>query len=178
MRLLLFIFICGFTSFFPNVLSADSGTLKINWSELNKQRQKVSARRSPYPEILTKGIAQTTLPVYLPASYAYDPKMSVVADKFFYSITLPFEGAVLVVMGDRSFQQTIPQNSDTQTLLQASKKVQFVHAEGMMTTRFNRFGANYSLTLECINPSEDKRCLQASFLKDFYNELTIVGGHP
>ena len=157
---------------------ADSGVLPINWAELNQQQAQISARRSPYPAALTTGVSKTTLPVYLPASHAYDNNMSIVADNTFYTITLFLNGATLVVSGDKSYQQSMGQDTQAQALQQATKTQRFTRAEGMMTTDFNRYGANYSLMLECDKPDEDQRCLQDDFLKQHYQELILVGGHP
>jgi len=157
---------------------AESGVLAINWAELNQQQAQISARRSPYPSVLTTGISNTQLPVYLPASHAYDNNMSVVADKNFYTISLFLNGATLIISGDKSYQQSMPQDAQAQAIQQATRTQRFIRAEGMMTTDFNRYGANYSLVLECDKPDEDQRCLQDSFLKQRYQELILVGGHP
>ncbi len=177
MRLLiLVIFFIG--SNMMTLARAESGVLTINWAELNQQQAQISARRSPYPSLLTEGIGKTTLPVYLPASHAYDNNMSVVADKNFYTITFFLNGATLIISGDKSYQQSMTQDTQAQAIQQATQTQRFVRAEGMMTTDFNRYGANYSLLLECNKPDEDQRCLEDNFLKQRYQELILVGGHP
>ena len=81
-----------------------------------------------------------------------------------------------MISGDRTYQQKVV--SGAKQLKAKMKKVsnRFIHAEGMMTTDFNRHGVNYSLTIECENPQKDKRCKEADFLKNIYNRLIIVGG--
>ena len=157
-------------------VSAETGVLTIDWSKLNQNKAEVSARKTPYPQKLRKGIASVTLPVLLPASQAYNKNMIVVADKNFYTITLPLKGANIIVTGDRAYQQTL--DSASKLVPASLPAAQFTRAEGMMLTDFNRFGANYSLTLECDQPDQDSRCLQESFLKNLYQELVMVGGHP
>ncbi len=160
-----------------SLAEAESGVLDINWSELNSIRAKASARRAPYPEVLSKGVSNVTLPVYLPTSHVYDKNMTVVADKNFYTITLYLKGARLIVTGDRTYQQSEAANPQLETVKAAASVLRFMRSEGMMTTSFNRFGANYSLELECDKPDQDSRCLQESFLKGLYQSLIVVGGH-
>ncbi|MEE9304613.1 MAG: hypothetical protein V3U84_12625 [Thiotrichaceae bacterium] len=158
-------------------IRAESGVLDINWSELNSLRAQTPARRAPYPEVLSKGVSNVTLPVYLPASHAYDKNMLVVADNNFYTITLFLKEATLIVSGDRTYQQSSEVSPQLEVAKPSSSAILFSRAEGMMTTSFNRFGANYSLELECDNPDQDSRCLQEHFLKGVYQALIMVGGH-
>ncbi len=160
-----------------SLAEAESGVLDINWSELNSIHAKAAARRAPYPKVLSQGIRNVTLPVYLPASHAYDKNMSVVADKNFYTIMLFLKDARLRVSGDRTYQQSVTTNPQLETVKSAATVLRFMHSEGMMTTSFNKFGANYSLELECDKPDQDSRCLQESFLKELYQSLIVVGGH-
>lgn len=174
----LFMLIIVFLGSNMTLARAESGVLTINWVELNQQQTQISARRSPYSSLLTEGIRNTTLPVYLPASHAYDKNMSVVADKNFYTITLFLDSASLIISGDKSYQQSMVQDAQAQAIQQATQTQRFIRAEGMMTSDFNRYGANYSLMLECDKPDEDQRCLQSDFLMQRYQELILVGGHP
>jgi hypothetical protein len=127
--------------------------------------------------VLTQGIREVTLPVYLPASLAYHQEISVVADKNFYTLTLTLKGATLIASGDRTYQQSVQDSSQLGGVMPSPAKVSFTRAEGMMTTDFSRLGANYSLELECDKPDQDGRCLQEGFLKGLYQELILVGGH-
>ncbi len=157
-------------------LAAESGVLDINWSEIDNSSGQFAARRSPFPRVLTQGVSSVTLPVYLPSSQTYNETMIVVADKHFYSITLPLKGASFVVTGDRTFQQTIKDNSLLTEAQLSNQEIVYSRSEGMMSTDFNRHGANYSMVLECDKPDSDSRCLQKGFLEKLYKELIIVGG--
>ncbi|SFV61737.1 hypothetical protein MNB_SV-14-243 [hydrothermal vent metagenome] len=157
-------------------LNAQSGILNIKWPKPNPQQQKPS---TPYPSVLTKGIKNTRLPVYIPSSFAYDKNMIVVVNNNFYTISFILQGATLMVSGDRTFQDTISNsNSDLQKIMKPSPAVEFTQEEGMMSANFNRHGANYELLIECDKPKIDKRCKEDTFLRKIYNKLIMVGGRP
>ena len=163
------------TLFLISSLNSDGGILDIKWPKPNAQQQKPS---TPYPTVLTKGIKDTTLPVYVPSSYAYDKKMIVVSDKNFYTISFLLKNATVMVAGDKTFQESIPSsNSEFQKIMKPST-VEFTQEEGIMSTDFNRHGANYTLSVECDNPKTDKRCKEENFLHNLYNRLIMVGGRP
>ena len=159
-------------------LSAESGILDIKWPKPNPQHQKPS---TPYPSVLTKGIKETKLPVYIPSSLAYDKKMVVVANKNFYTISFLLQGATLMVSGDKTFQESVSTSTATsglQKMLKASPTVEFMEEEGMRSANFNRHGVNYELLIECEKPKTDKRCTEEDFIRKLYSRLIMVGGRP
>jgi len=167
MRLLLTILIL------ISYINAESGILDINWPKLNPKHQKPS---TPYPNVLTKGIKDTKLPVYIPSNYAYDEKMAVVADKDFYTISFFIDKATVMIAGDRSYQESISKSDTKFEKVIKESPVEFIEDEGVMSTDFNRHGVNYTLSIECEDYTEDERCKDESFLRNLYNRLIIVGG--
>ena len=164
------------TLFLLSSLNAESGILDIKWPKSNPQQQKPS---TPYPNVLTKGIKNTKLPVYIPISLAYDKKMVVVANKNFYTISFLLQGATVMVSGDKTFQESVSNsNADFQKMMKASPAVEFMEEEGMRSANFNRHGANYELLIECEQPKKDVRCKEESFLRKIYSKLIMVGGRP
>ena len=157
-----------------SILHADGGILDIQWPKPNPHQQKPS---QPYPAVLTQGIANVQLPVYVPRNFAYDRNMSVVADSNFYSITFEMGKATLMISGDKTFQENVsPDNPEFGKIAKASPSVEFNHAEGMMLAEFNRHGVNYSMVVECENSESDKKCTQTSFIQNIYNQLIFIGG--
>jgi len=154
-------------------LSADSGILDIKWPKPNTKHQKPSM---PYPDILTKGIKDVKLPVYLPNSYAYDKSMIVVADNSFYSISFLFKGATIMVSGDKTYQESVTNNPEFTAMLKASPPVSFEQEEGIMTAEFNKHGVNYSIAIECDKPNTDERCTDTKLIKELHSRLIMVGG--
>jgi hypothetical protein len=169
MRLLLIV------PFLFSLLSADSGILDIKWPKPNVKHQKPS---TPYPSVLTEGIKNVKLPVYIPNSYAYDKNMIVVSDKNFYTISFLFKGATIMISGDKTFQESVSNNPEFKAILKATPPVTFEQEEGIMTAEFNRHGVNYSMAIECDNPKTDERCKETKLIKDLYNRLIMVGGRP
>ena len=170
MRLLLI------TLFFSALLSAQSGLLDIQWPKPNAKHQKPSI---PYPAVLTNGIKEVKLPVYLPSSYVYDNHMVVVADNNFYTVSFLLQGADVMISGDRTYQESVSaSNPEFKAIMKASPPVEFMQAEGIMSAEFNRHGVNYSFTVECEKPKTDKRCTEETFIKKLYSQLIMVGGRP
>jgi len=154
-------------------LNAESGILDIEWPQIDPTHQKPS---TPYPDVLTKGIKDTKLPVYIPSTYAYDKKMAIVADKNFYTISFFIDKAIVMIAGDKTFQETIsPSDAKFDKVIKPSA-VEFVEDEGIMSTDFNRHGVNYTLSIECDDYKTDTRCTKEEFLRNIYNRLIIVGG--
>jgi len=167
MRLLLII------PFIFSFLHADSGILDIKWPKPNAKQQKPSI---PYPKVLTEGIKDVKLPVYIPNSYAYDKNMIVVADKNFYTISFLFKGATVMVSGDKTYQESVSNKQEFKEILKTTPAVTFEQEEGIMTAEFNRHGVNYSIEIECDKPESDERCTETKLIKDLYNRLIMVGG--
>jgi hypothetical protein len=83
------------------LVNAGGGILDVDWSKINKSQQKSSAT---YPSVLTEGIKNVHLPVYLTKNYAYDKNMVVVADANFYSISLDLQGASYFLRETKPFK--------------------------------------------------------------------------
>ena len=168
----IYLFIFSFS-----ILSA-GGLLDVDWSSVSTKsgQQKASA---PYPKVLTDGIKDVHLPVYLSRQFAYDKNMVVVADKDFYTISIELKNAVVTFQGDRTFQESVsPKNPEFQKIAKATPPVEYNLAEGIMSATFNRHGVNYMINIECEEPKKDKRCKETSLISSLYNSLTMVGGRP
>lgn len=169
MRLLYFIFIS------LSYLSA-GGVLDVDWSTIDKSQQKSIAA---YPSVLTEGIKNVHLPVYVTKNYAYDKNMVVVSGANFYSISLELQGASLLFEGDKTFQVSVsPTNPEFQKIVKNRANVRYEESEGMMIADFSKHGVNYAITIECEEPKKDKRCMGTTLIESLYSGLTMVGGRP
>jgi len=155
------------------MLYAESGLLEVIWPKIDKQQLQM---QKAYPSNLKEKVAEVTLPVYIPRQYIYNQTMSVVADESYYTVTVHLDKARLMITGDRTYQESVAKADEAFQKMMKSNTVEFVHAEGMMMTDFNRHGVNYTLMVECDQPKSDQRCSDESFLRNLYEELTIVGG--
>ena len=150
------------------------GVLDIKWPKINASEQKSS---TPYPKVLTEGVKDVRLPVYLPSSYAHDKNMLIVSEQGFYSISFVLNGAMVLIEGDRTYQESVsPANPEFQKIVQQSQSVTFSVSEEIMTAEFNRHGANYAISVECDKPKTDKRCTEENFIRGLYSSIVLVGG--
>ncbi len=155
------------------MVNASGGVLPVEWPTKTNLQQKIE---KSYPAELKKKIKKVELPVLLPKAYIFNQKMSIVAEKNYYAITIFFKGANLMVSGDRSYQLEMRDiDVKSQKMLKRVKQ-EFIRSEGMIVTDFSRYGVSYSMQLECDNFEEDKRCANDKFLRKLYRELVIVGG--
>jgi len=159
-----------------SILSANGGVLEVDWSSLSKVQQKPMGS---LPKVLTKGIADVHLPVYLSKSLVYGKDMVVVAEKNFYAISFELEGATVTFEGDRTFQESRSSNHlEFKNIVKTSTPIEYSLAEDIRSATFNKHGVNYAINVECEVPKRDKRCKERTFIEQLYNELVMVGGRP
>lgn len=155
------------------ILSANGGILSVQWPQKSSVQEKI---QKDTPMVLKDKIKDVKLPVLLPKSYIVKQKMSVVAEKNYYAITIFLKGANLMISGDKTYQMQMKDiDKKSQKMLKQSRQ-EFINAEGMMITDFSRYGVNYSMQLECDEVERDKRCSDDKFLREIYRQLVIVGG--
>jgi hypothetical protein len=150
------------------LLHGEGGVLKVDWSNLN---EKSLQKPRVLPQKLKKGIQDVTLPAYIPSQYLHRPNLVIVSDKNFYSVTIPLEGATLMVSGDRTYQDKF-----NKLELRNSTPNGVIHSNGMATLDFFKHGVSYSLAIECNRGVQDPRCGGDSFLNGIYKSLLFVGG--
>ena len=167
MRLILTLLIISF-----GLLNANGGLLKVDWSKTVFNQQKLQV----LPKVLKDGIKNVTLPVYMPRYYIYEKNISVVSDKNFYTITIFLDRAILMISGDRTYQEKIVSKEKNLKAKMKAVTNRFIQSEGMMSVDFHRNGVNYSIVIECDYPTIDSRCIDSKFLKRVYNGLVLVGG--
>ena len=157
---------------FLSLLRADGGLLKVQWPKQSFKMQK----SLKLPKNIKKRIDIVTLPVYLPRDYIYNRNIQIVSNPNFYTATIPLNGAKIMILGDRTYQKKI--DTKDKKLVQKIKLLsqEYNIDEGIVATYFTKHGVNYSLTLECNNPTKDRRCKDKNFLEKVYKNLIIVGG--
>jgi len=155
------------------ILNAEGGILSVQWPHKNTLQEK---SQKTYPSALKNNIKNVELPILLPKAYIFNQRISVVADKNFYSITIFLKGANLVISADKSYQLEMKDIDVKSQKILKKVKQEFINSEGMMITDFSRYGINYSMMLECDAFQQDKRCANDAFLKKAYRDLVLVGG--
>ena len=128
-------------------------------------------------------ITQTRLPVLLPAQALLDmganPTVLLFPSENFYTASMTGNGLLVEVFGTRLIQAEAPDG-------RAAVRLNSVDSDGFRVQQteygreisFNRYGAAYSITLECDQPQTDMRCSDASYGRDLARSLLIVGGTP
>jgi hypothetical protein len=148
------------------------GLLEVTWPKQTTQQEKAT---QSHPKALKERVKSIKLPVYLPKHYI-NSKISIVSDKNFYTTTIFLKGASLMISGDRTYQQKVKEEGENLKAKMKKIDAKFIHAEGMMSTSFNRHGVNYTLMIECDAPNQDRRCKKSQFLKQIYTNLLLIGG--
>ncbi len=157
-------------------LHAGGGVLEVEWPKANRELMK---QQQSYPKALQKALNEVKMPIYLPASEMHNKGLFMVANPNYYTASIPLEGALLTISGDRTFQEKIQGKQDPVLKKRmANKALEFSREEGLVMTTFNRHNVNYTLELECDHPQVDARCLNDEFLYGIYRELRLVGGRP
>ena len=159
-------------------VGAEPKILDIDWGSVGGAGSggvRMAGRSQSLPESLVSKIKDILLPIYMPSASVQNTRIQIVSSRNFYTITIPLKGASLFISGDRTYQQDVASNE----ALKGVSKVQdidFIRAEGMVNSDFNRHGANYSLSIECMKPDEDVRCTKTDYLQQVYRDLIVVGG--
>lgn len=163
-----------------NTACAEPRTLDVDWPAANKDAAAARSLATRPPnsgggEVDPSIFSATRLPVLLPSEPAFISYQAS-ADKNSYDVQFQIQDATLLVSGDRYFQYLQSEiNADG---LSSSTKPQFLNSFGIGQLLFTRYGANYSLSLECSDPQNDSRCIAPEYLNQLYNSLHIVGGQP
>jgi len=128
-------------------------------------------------------ITQTRLPVLLPAQALLDmgpnPSVMLFPNRDFYTASMRGNVLLVEVFGTRLIQVEAP---DARSVA----RLRNVDGDGFLVQQteygreinFNRYGAAYSITIECDQPQTDIRCTGASYGRNLAQSLLIVGGTP
>ena len=146
----------------------------------------VAVRQAPrFPQPTNDGaqaVARTRLPVLIPASNALgldDPAVQLFPQENFYTLSITGADIVIEVFGTRLAHATVPDAA-------AGRRLRTTDADGyrMTATRygrelsFNRYGAAYSITVECGAPQSDARCTSDDYVRRLAQSLLIAAGNP
>lgn len=146
----------------------------------------VAVRQVPrFPQPTNDGaqaVTQTRLPVLIPASTALgldDPAVQLFPQENFYTLSITGADIVIEVFGTRLAHATVPDAA-------AGRRLRTTDADGYRVTAtrygrelsFNRYGAAYSITVECGAPQSDARCTSDDYVRRLAQSLLIAAGNP
>ena len=130
------------------------------------------------------GIVSTRLPVLLPTLSALGledaPQVMLFPNEDFYTASMQGNGLLVEVFGTRLINLTVAPGARSVRNLLASDNDGFrvERTEYGRELSFNRYGAAYTITIECDEPQTDPRCSEAEFGRNLARSLLIVGGSP
>tara|TARA_R110000868_G_scaffold53249_1_gene167308 strand:- start:2589 stop:3296 length:708 start_codon:yes stop_codon:yes gene_type:complete len=171
-------------------------TVAINWTQAQSDarrqgvpvNQEVTAFRLapqlPRPSNREAGqVTQTRLPVLVPnmAALSANPPPTVLLfpREDFYTLSISGDGLVVEVFGTRLVHAQAPDPLSARQLRATDPDGLRVSAtEYGQVADFNRYGAAYTVTLECDNPQSDPRCADDELVRRLARSLLIVAGTP
>ncbi len=171
-------------------------TVAIDWEQARADARRQSAAASQTvtairvaPELPRPGnpeagqVADTRLPVLVPnmgiLSATPPPTVLLFPRTDFYTLSISGDGLVIEVFGTRLAHATAP-DAVTARQLRATgpDELRVSATEFGQVADFNRYGAAYSVTLECDNPYSDPRCADEELVRRIARSLVIAAGSP
>ncbi|OLF73882.1 hypothetical protein AWH62_06910 [Maricaulis sp. W15] len=129
------------------------------------------------------GVANTGLPVLIPGTAALgldgNARVLLFPRENFYNLSITAPGLVIEVFGTRLAHARAPDPLSTRRLNAGdSDGYRISQTEYGRELSFNRYGAAYSITVECDSPDSDPRCRTDAYVRNLANSLIIAAGNP
>jgi hypothetical protein len=128
-------------------------------------------------------VTNTRLPVLIPASAALgfdsEPAVLLFPRENFYNLSITGDDILIEVFGTRLAHAQAP-NAQAARNLRAGDGdgYRFSQTEYGREVSFNRYGAAYSITVECDAPETDPRCASDDYARQLVQSLMIAAGSP
>ena len=170
--------------------------MPINWdnalADMRRQtvisQQELSSAQSlaqlPRPDnAQLVDVTGTRLPVLVPnmATLGIDetPRIALFPHENFYTLSITGSNFLIEVFGTRMAHAEVPDARVARQLGQRDNKgYRIVRTEYGQELTFNRYGAAYSITIECDDPRFDPRCTSDSYARQVANGLLVAAGTP
>ncbi|WP_291845002.1 hypothetical protein [Maricaulis sp.] len=129
------------------------------------------------------GVADTGLPVLIPGTAALgldgNARILLFPRENFYNLSITAPGLVIEVFGTRLAHARAPDPLSTRRLNASdSDGYRISQTEYGRELSFNRYGAAYSITVECDGPNSDPRCRTDAYVRGLADSLIIAAGNP
>lgn len=126
---------------------------------------------------------QTRLPVLMPSraslALAEEPVVLLFPQRDFFTISITGSDILIEVFGTRLAHAETPDPVSLRRLRNRDADgLQINRTEYGVEVNFGRYGAAYSVTVECHNPETDPRCTQPDYARGLALDLGIVAGSP
>ncbi|WP_417491175.1 hypothetical protein [Maricaulis sp.] len=128
-------------------------------------------------------VANTRLPVLVPNMASLNatqpPTVLLFPRPDFYTLSITGDGLLIEVFGTRLAHAVAPDAITARQLRATDPDALRVSAtEYGQVADFNRYGAAYTVTLECDNPQGDPRCADDVLVRHITRSLVIAAGSP
>lgn len=129
------------------------------------------------------GVVATRLPVLIPGTAALgvdgDARVLLFPQENFYTLSVTAPGLVIEVFGTRLAHARAPDPLSTRRLNATNGDGYRINeTEYGRELSFSRYGAAYSITVECDRPTGDPRCASDAYIRNLANSLIIAAGTP
>lgn len=170
--------------------SIDWGAAQRDQAAQARQANQVTAARTQPPaprNARPQDLQAVTLPVLIPvlpgartALAGGEAGMLVFPNEDFYAASMVIDGLLVEAFGTRLANAQISEPIAARRLQGGRDAEGFAvtATESGQTVDFTRYGAAYSVTLECEDPEADPRCTDPDFAKSIARSMVIAGGSP
>ncbi|WP_323762242.1 hypothetical protein [Maricaulis sp.] len=129
------------------------------------------------------GVVATRLPVLIPDTAALavsnDARTLLFPQQDFYTLSVIAPGLVVEVFGTRLAHAHASDPLSTRRLNATNADgYRISETEYGRELSFNRYGAAYSITVECDRPTGDPRCSSDAYIRNLADSLIIAAGTP
>ncbi|MBR9826469.1 MAG: hypothetical protein GYB36_11805 [Alphaproteobacteria bacterium] len=172
--------------------------MPINWGQAREDVQRQSrltsseftttaalrlVQRFPRPDNQeAAGITETRLPVLMPTIEALGlgetPLTRLFPRENFYTLSIRGPRILIEVFGTRLAHAEPPDAASERRLRARASNFDISQTRYGIEVNFNRYGAAYSITIECDNPRTDPRCSETNYARRLAETLVIAAGSP
>lgn len=144
----------------------------VDWAEADAHARADASELSPEAQA---AIAAAPLPVLIPREAALLTDAVVTRGPTWYAASLHPEGHHVRINGRRLAVHR-PSLSDRVPDEARSTEPSVSRTHGIVSVAFARFGASYTLDVECAAPDTDARCTEDAYALSLVQDLGVAGG--
>ncbi|MBI1238456.1 MAG: hypothetical protein GC199_03855 [Alphaproteobacteria bacterium] len=157
----------------------------IDWIEARRaaaesEKTQRTAAINAFARLDQRAIDETRLPLLIPTRRPLLDRMRLMSTGDTYVLSSREDGATIEIVGTR-LAATAPKGPLAEQL---ARRMKDMRARGYLIERtetgfdlsFSRFGAAYSMTIECAELIRDERCRREDYLRELYEGMGVVLG--
>ncbi len=150
--------------------------VKIDWDAMRADKTRDQAHAPSIPQALRDKIAAVPMPVFLPRDQAMAQSAFLTKGTGWHALDMEADGLHLSLHGWSRAVHRPDLNHEIGD--QALPNYRSAHSHKIWSISFTRYGASYTLDVECAKPGTDPRCATDKFALKVAHDLVLVGGAP